>query len=66
VLFQVKFLALSAQVEADKVAQMFQGELALDLEFEGERPVAVGPGLLPHLHHHFTGLGFGEDQLTPN
>lgn len=62
-LFQVKFLSLPAKVKADEVAQVFQGKLALDLELEGERAVAVSPGLLSHLHHHFTGLRLGEDQL---
>ena len=62
-LFEVEFLALAAQVEADEMPEMFQGKLAFDLELEGERAMAVGPGLLPHLHHHLASLGLGEDQL---
>ena len=65
-LFEVQFLALAAQVEADEVTQVFEGKLALDLELERKRTVAVGTGLLPHLHHHFTGFRLGEDQLPSN
>ena len=64
--FQVKFLALSAQVETDEVTQMLQGQLALDLELEGERAMSIGPGLLPDLHNHLPGFRLGEDQLTPD
>ena len=65
-IFEVQFLALAAQVEADEVAQVFKRKFALDLQLEGERTMAVGTGLLPHLHHHFAGLRLGEDQLPSN
>ena len=65
-LFQVKFLALTAQVKADEMAEMFQGKLALDLKLEREWAVAIGSGLLPHLDNHFSSLGLGEDQLPPH
>ena len=64
--FEVQFLALAAQVKADEVTQVFEGKLSLYLELEGKRTVAVGTGLLPHLHHHFAGFRLGEDQLASN
>ena len=45
-IFEVQFLALAAQVKADEVTQVFERELSLDLELEGEWTVAVGTGLL--------------------
>ena len=64
--FKVQFLALATQVKADEVTQVFQGKLTLDLEFEGKRSLAIGAGLLPHLHHHFAGFWLGEDQFASN
>ena len=64
--FEVQFLALATQIKADEVTQVFQGKLTLDLEFEGKRSLAVGAGLLPHLHHHFAGFWLGEDQFASN
>jgi hypothetical protein len=45
---KLKVLALAAQVEGDEMAQMLEGNLALELELEGHGPAAIGAGLLPH------------------
>ena len=65
-IFEVQFLSLAAQVEADEVTQVFEGKLSLDLDFEGKRTVAVCTGLLPHFHNHFASFRLGEDQLPSN
>merc|ERR1711934_104851 len=61
--FQMQLLTGTANVQADEMAQMFQGEFTLDLQLEGQWPLAVSPGLLANFDHQFTTLGLGEDQF---
>jgi hypothetical protein len=63
---ELKVLALAAQVEGDEMAQMLEGNLALELELEGHGPAAIGAGLLPHFDHQISGLWPGVNQLTPH
>ena len=61
--FEMKLLPLTAHIQADEMAQVFQGQLTFQLNLEGQRPAAIGTGLRANLHHQLTGFGFGEDQL---
>ena len=49
--FEMKLLPLTAHIKADEMPQVFQGQLTFQLNFEGQRPAAIGTGLLTHLHH---------------
>ena len=64
--FEMKLLPLTAHIQADEMPQVLEGQLTFDLQLEGQRPAAIGTGLLAHLHHQLTGFGFGEDQFTAN
>ena len=57
-------LLLAAQIEGDEMAQMGQGDLAPQLQFEGNGPFTVRAGQLPHLDHKILGFGAGENQFT--
>jgi len=63
---EVELLPLTAQVEGDEVAQVFEGDLALELELERHGPVAITAGFLADLHHQIAALRAGVDQLTPH
>ena len=62
--FQLQELVRAAQVEGDEVAQVLEGHLTLELQFEGHRAAAIGAGHHTHLHHQVAGFGAGVDQLT--
>ena len=48
------------------MAEMLQGNLPPQLQFERLHPGAVGPGLLAHLDHQIAAFRPGEDQLAPH
>ena len=57
-------LTLPAQIQGHEMAQVVEGHLAAELQLEGNRPAAIGPGQLPNLHHQIAGFRPGVDEFA--
>ena len=65
-MFNLELLAYTAQIKGHEVAQMLEGNVSAQLEFEGDRTIAITAGKLPHLDHQIPCFRSGVDQFTPH